>query len=305
MRSARAPSPVDVLPRYRSIVPEWDRFLDACRRPLPTVARANTLRISPEELRERLLQQGISVSQLSWEPTLLEVDRPVGNTIEHWLGLLYVQEAVQTLPVIALDPQPGETVLDLCAAPGGKSTHIAARMAGVGPLVLNEPNGRRQQSLLANVNRLGVLNATITAYRGEDFPRRGRFDRVLVDAPCSAEGTLRKEPSLRTGAPKRTIVRLARLQKRLIVRAYDLLRPGGVLVYSTCTFAPEENESIVAHLLRTRPARLAPPDLPCEVEPGLVAWEEETYPAEVRGCARVYPHRFDSGGGFVARFERP
>jgi NOL1/NOP2/sun family putative RNA methylase len=229
----------------------------------------------------------------------------VGSTIEHWLGLLYVQEAVQTLPVIALDPRPGDAVLDLCAAPGGKSTHIAARMGGDGPLVLNEPNGRRQQALLANVNRLGVLNATITGYRGEQFPLRTRFDRVLVDAPCSAEGTLRKEPSLRAGAPKRTIVRLARLQKRLIVRAYDLLRPGGVLVYSTCTLAPEENESVVAHLLRARPARLTPLSLPGETAAGLASWGEETYPAEVRLCARVYPHQFDSGGGFVARFERP
>ena len=305
MRSANVPSPGDVLPRYRSTVPDWDRFLDACRRPLPTIARANTLRISPEALRGRLLQQGISTTQLPWEPTLLEVDRPVGRTIEHWLGLLYVQEAVQTLPVIALDPRPGEAVLDLCAAPGGKSTHIAARMAGDGPLVLNEPNGRRQQALLANVNRLGVLNATITGYRGDQFPLRARFDRVLVDAPCSAEGTLRKEPSLRAGAPKRTIARLARLQKRLIVRAYDLLRPGGVLVYSTCTFAPEENESVVAHLLQARPARLTPLSLPGEAAPGLASWEGETYPDEVRLCARVYPHQFNSGGGFVARFERP
>jgi len=305
MRSASVPSPDDVLPRYRSIVPDWDRLLDACRRPLPTVVRANTLRTSPEALRERLLRQGISTTQLPWEPTLLEVDRPVGSTIEHWLGLLYVQEAVQTLPVIALDPRPGEAVLDLCAAPGGKSTHIAARMAGDGPLVLNEPNGRRQQALLANVNRLGVLNATITGYRGEQFPLRARFDRVLVDAPCSAEGTLRKEPSLRAGAAKRTIARLARLQKRLIVRAYDLLRPGGVLVYSTCTFAPEENESVVAHLLQARPARLKPLSLPGETAPALASWQGETYPDEVRLCARVYPHKFDSGGGFVARFERP
>ncbi len=306
MRSARDPSQlVDVLPRYRSIVPDWDRFVDACRRPLPAVARANTLRISPEELRGRLLQQGISATQPPWEPTLFEVDRPVGNTIEHWLGLLYVQEALQTLPVIALDPRPGEAVLDLCAAPGGKSTHIAARMQGTAPLVLNEPSGRRQQALLANVNRLGVLNATITGYRGEEFPLRARFDRILVDAPCSAEGTLRKEPSLRIGASRRTIGRLARLQKRLIVRAYDLLRPGGVLVYSTCTFAPEENESVVAHLLRARPARLTPLSFPAETAPGLAGWEGETYPVEVRGCIRVYPHQLDSGGGFVARFERP
>jgi NOL1/NOP2/sun family putative RNA methylase len=305
MRSDRQRSEAtDLLPRYRSVIPDWDRFLDACQRPLPTIVRTNTLRITPEDLRERLLQRGISASRLPWEATLLEVDRPVGNTIEHWLGLLYVQEAVQILPVIALDPQPGDAVLDLCAAPGGKSTQIAARMEGVGPLIANEPNGRRQQALLANVNRLGILNVTITAYRGESFPLRARFDRILVDAPCSAEGTLRKEPSLRGGASTGTIARLGRLQKRLIVRAYDLLRPGGVLVYSTCTFAPEENESVVAHLLEVRDARLSPVSLPFEASPGLAAWEKETYPSELRGCARVYPHQIDSGGGFVARLER-
>ena len=302
-RSDRRAS-ADLLPRYRDVIHDWDRFAEVCHRPLPTTVRANTLRIDPEELQERLLRQGIAASRVPWEETLLEVDRPVGRTIEHWLGLLYVQEAVQALPVLALDPQPGDAVLDLCAAPGGKTTHIAARMQGVGPLVANEPSGRRQQALLANVNRLGILNATITAYRGESFPLHAEFDRVLVDAPCSAEGTLRKELPLRRGASSAAIARLAKLQKRLIVRAYDLLRPGGVLVYSTCTFAPEENESVVAHLLEVRDARLTPLPLPVGISPGLTAWEEESYPPEVSDCARIYPHQIDSGGGFIARFER-
>jgi len=296
---------VDVAPRYRSIVPDWDRFREACGRPLPTVIRTNTLRIAPEALRERLRRQGIAATPLAWDEILFEVDRTAGNTIEHWLGLFYIQEAVQALPVIALNPRPGETVLDLCAAPGGKSTHIAARMRGVGPLIANEPAGRRQQALFANINRLGVLNATVTSYRGESFPHAAQFDRILVDAPCSAEGTLRKEPSLCGGAPAATIARLASLQKRLIVRAYDLLRPGGVLVYSTCTFAPEENESVAAHLLAQRGARLAPLSLPVETSPGLEAWGAETFPPELTRCARIYPHQIDSGGGFLARFDRP
>jgi NOL1/NOP2/sun family putative RNA methylase len=295
----------EFLPRYRAIIPDWERFREACERPLPTVVRTNTLRITPAGLRERFLQQGIPASPVPWEATLLRVDRPVGRTIEHWLGLFYVQEAVQVLPVLALDPQPDHDVLDLCAAPGGKTTQIAAMTANGATIIANEPNGRRQQALLANVNRLGILSATITGYRGESFPTRARFDRVLVDAPCSAEGTLRKESPLQAGASRGTIARLARLQKRLIVRAYDLLRPGGVLVYSTCTFAPEENESVVAHLLGERSARLTPVCLPIDASPGLPAWEEETYPPELCGAARIYPHQIDSGGGFVARIERP
>ena len=306
MRSPSSSSdPPHLLPRYRAIVPDWDRFAGACSRALPTIVRTNTLRIDPLSLRKRLERQGVSVSALPWEPTLFEVDRPVGATVEHWLGHLYVQEAVQSLPVLALDPRPGEAVLDLCAAPGGKTTHIAARMSNIGPLVANEPSGRRQPALLSNVNRLGLLNVTNTGYRGEAFPLAASFDRILVDAPCSAEGTLRKERSLRGGASAGSIARLARLQKRLIVRAYDLLAPGGVLVYSTCTFAPEENEAVAAHLLEARDARLTPASLPVDASPGLSSWKGVPFPAAVRGCARVYPHQLDSGGGFIARFERP
>jgi len=305
MRSPRGSRPEgDPLPRYRSIVPDWQRFVEACRRPLPTVVRTNTLRTEPDALRDRLVHRGLDPEPVAWEPTLFTVSRPAGRTIEHWLGLLYAQEAVQLAPVLALDPRPGEAVLDLCAAPGGKTTHLAARMGGVGPLVVNEPSGRRQPALLANVNRLGVLNATVTSYRGESFPQRATFDRILVDAPCSAEGTLRKESSLWNGATPSTIQRLARLQKRLIVRAFDLLTSRGSLVYSTCTLAPEENEAVVAHLLAQRSARIASLSLPFSASEGLTTWNGDEFPDELARCVRIYPHQIDSGGGFVARIER-
>jgi len=292
------------LDRYRTLVDDWDAFSVACERPLPIVIRTNTLRTDPARLERRLRAAGIGVTSIPWDEALFAVDRPVGNLIEHWLGLFYVQEAVQTLPVRMLDPQPHETILDLCSAPGGKATQIAARMRNTGTLVANEPSGRRQQALLANVNRLGVLNTLLPRYRGESFPMQAAFDRILVDAPCSAEGTLRKERSLRSGAARHAIERLARLQKRLIVRAFDLLRPGGVLVYSTCTFAPEENEAVVAHLLDRRSASIRPIDPPFQAAAGTIAWGGERFPDPVAGCLRVYPHHLDSGGGFVARIER-
>jgi len=290
--------------RYRSIIDDWDAFLAAAQTPLPHVVRANTLKIEPSVLQQRLVAAGIEAISHTWNKDLFEMTEPPGRRIEHWLGLYYAQEAVQTLPVLALDPQPGETVLDLCAAPGGKATFIAARMQNRGTLVANEPSGRRQMSLLANINRLGVLNTMVTAYQGENFPMGTKFDRVLVDAPCSAEGTLRKEPSLQNGASMGTIARLARLQKRLIVRAFDLLSPGGVLVYSTCTFAPEENEAVVAHLLRERAANILPVELPIESSMGLTGWADEPFPEEIQHCVRVYPHHLNSGGGFVARVAR-
>ena len=300
------PSAIDTLGRYRTMIDDWDAFRAATERPMPTVVRTHTERLSPAELRVRLEKRGIACESIPWAEPFFRVDRPVGRTMEHWLGMLYIQELVQAVPVLVLDPRPHEIILDLCAAPGGKTTHIAAMMQSSGTLIANEPNGRRQQGLLANLNRLGAINVAITEYDGESFPMSVPFDRILVDAPCSAEGTLRKERSLRLGAAPSAIRRLAALQRRLIVRAYDLLRPGGVLVYSTCTFAPEENEQTVSHLLSERPdARLVPIVLPFLAARGLTAWDDVSFPPELAGCARIYPHHLDSGGGFVARIERP
>jgi len=295
----------DLTPRYRSIIPDWEAFAATCVRPLPPICRVNTLRCEPSHVLERFAAQGIVAEPMPWDEALLRTEVPVGRTLEHWLGLIYVQEATQTIPVLALDPQPGECILDLCAAPGGKTTQIAARMANRGCLVANEPNGRRQPSLLANINRLGVLVATVTSYRGDSFPSSGPYDRILVDAPCSAEGTLRKESSLRGGATSSSIERLAALQRRLIVRAYDLLKPGGTLVYSTCTFAPEENEAVVAHLLGASDARVVRPGLHDSFSPGLTTWNDEEYPEAIQDTVRIYPHQIDSGGGYLACLVRP
>ena len=302
---SRAASGRPGLNRYKEIVEDWSAFTEACARPLPTVLRTNPLRTTPEALRRRIESHGLSASPFPWDPGLMTIVGPAGQLIEHWLGHFYVQEAVQTAPVRVLDPRPGEMILDLCAAPGGKSTDIAARMHARGCLIANEPDRRRQQALFANVRRLGAWNVSCTGYRGEGFPLDTQFDRVLLDAPCSAEGTLRKESALHDGAFASTVRRLAKLQRRLIERAYDLVRPGGVLVYSTCTFAPEENEATVAHLLRTKDARLASADLPFPAAQGLTEWNGDAFPEALRLCARIYPHHLDSGGGFVARIERP
>lgn len=293
------------LHRYREIITDWPSFSAAAATPSPDVLRTNTLLASPGRVRDRLEAAGFPLRSLPWEE-LFSCSQPgLGRTLEHWLGWFYLQEATQTLPVCALDPQPGESILDLCAAPGGKTSQIAARMRNRGLLVANEPSGRRHPALLANLNRLGILNAVVTAYRGESFPGKERFDRILVDAPCSAEGTLRKDTTMRLGASPSTIDRLARLQRRLLQRAFDLLRPGGVLVYSTCTFAPEENEARVAALLETRDARVEPVSLPVSGAPGIPRWCGTEFPEEVTHCVRLYPHHLDSGGGFLARLVKP
>ncbi|HDS29275.1 MAG TPA: RsmB/NOP family class I SAM-dependent RNA methyltransferase [Candidatus Acetothermia bacterium] len=304
MHDRGAPPSASGLSRYRPIIDDWEAFEAAVQRPLPFVIRTNTLRIDSEALLARLTRQQVMVRRTRWSDELLEVCEPPGRRMEHWLGLYYIQEATQALPVLALDARPGMQVLDMCSAPGGKATHIAACMGNRGLLVANEPNGRRQMSLLANLNRIGVLMAQVTAFRGENFPLSRSFDRVLVDAPCSAEGTARKESSVRLGIAPPVMARLARQQRRLLLRAFDVLAPGGLLVYSTCTLAPEENESVVADLLAQRDARLVAPSLPVTVAPGLTEWNGTRYPPEMTLCRRIYPHHLDSGGGFLACIRR-
>ncbi len=293
--------------RYRGIIRDWEGFWEAIHKPLPTVIRTNTLRITPGELRERLERKGFSLFPLPWEASCFQVegDIPIGNTLEHWLGYYYVQEATQLLPVLALSPQPGERILDLCAAPGGKASQIAQYMGDEGLLVANEPSPKRLRALLANLYRLGVRCAVVTECPGERYPGNGEYDRVLVDAPCSGEGTARRHPHLRKGAPPGLIRRMAALQRRLLCRALELVKPGGVVVYSTCTLAPEENEGVVSYVLAQGQAELVPWTPPVPHSRGLPRFEGEEYGEELKKAVRVYPHHFDSEGGFVAVLRRP
>lgn len=293
--------------RYREIIPDWESFWEALQRPLPTVIRTNTLRIDPSLLRRRLEAKGFDLEPLPWDETCFVVNGEIsaGSTVEHWLGYYYIQEATQLLPAKALGPKPGERVLDLCAAPGGKTTQIAQYMQDQGLLVANDSSAKRIQALLANIYRLGIKCAVVTECPGEKFPGEGNFDRVLVDAPCSAEGVARKFPHLRKGASLGTIQRLSALQKKLLARALALVRPGGIVVYSTCTFAPEENEGVVKDALEKGLAELVPWEPPVPHARGLVRFGESFYGQEMKGAVRIYPHHFDSEGGFIAVLRRP
>ncbi|NOX44629.1 MAG: RsmB/NOP family class I SAM-dependent RNA methyltransferase [Caldiserica bacterium] len=292
--------------RYKGIIPDWEKFIEAIHTPLPTVIRANTLKTTPDVLRSRLESRGLKLKPLGWNPLLFQVegDVPIGATLEHWLGLYYVQEATQTLPALALDPKPGERILDLCAAPGGKTTQIAALMDNRGTLVANDMNPKRLRALMANVYRLGAICCVVTECRGEHFPGEGIFDRALVDAPCSAEGTARKYPHLRGGASLSYVQRMAAIQRGLLYRALELVVPGGIVVYSTCTIAPEENEGVVSGALRKGLAELLPWEPPVPHARGLPRFGREEYGEEMERAVRIYPHHFDSDGGFIAVLRR-
>jgi NOL1/NOP2/sun family putative RNA methylase len=232
----------------------------------------------------------------------LEVERP-GKMIENMLGFIHIQEEVSFIPPLVLDPKPGQTVLDLCAAPGSKTTQICQAMNNLGLVVANEPSLARITSLRANCERLGAINVAITRYDGRRFPDH-QFDRILVDAPCSSEGTARKDLKVLNRCSLKRSLDLQVLQLGLLSRAAKLLRPGGVLVYSTCTYAPEENEAVVDKVLENSKdsLRLENASIPgvkgCQ---GISEWEGAEFSEELKRTVRYYPHQNDTGGFFVAK----
>lgn len=264
--------------------------------------RVNTLKLSPAQL------QQISPWELRpipWSPEgfYYPAEARPGPHPYYYAGLYYIQEpSAQAVGVLA-DPQPGERVLDLAAAPGGKTTHLAARMQGQGLLVSNEIDPGRLRGLLENVERWGANLAVVSAPVEKLAQAWGAyFDRVVLDAPCSGEGMFRKDPEVvrhwGPGAPARA----ARIQKSLIAAAANLVRPGGVLVYSTCTFSPEENEQVIAEFLHT-PGWVLEDACICPLfAPGVPAWGDGN-PALTR-TARLWPHRLQGEGHFLAKLRK-
>ena len=223
-------------------------------------------------------------------------------------GAVYVQNAASWLPVLALDPQPGEAILDVCAAPGGKASHIAALTNNQADLTVNDNSRARLAKMRANLERLGV-QADYTLFDASQLSRKlegQQFDKILLDAPCSGEGLMRygRDKDFATWSVAH-IKRLQSLQKQIILQAWQLLKPGGTLVYSTCTMAPEENEAVVDYLLRKRAdAALGPLqfDLPNRV-PSIAEWNARPYTSEVQGCLRLAPSQ-NVEAFFVAKFTK-
>lgn len=178
-----------------------------------------------------------------------------GSTVFHEAGAFYLQEPAAMMPAEVLDPKPGELILDLCAAPGGKSTQIGLKMGGKGLLVSNEPVMKRAQILSRNMERMGIPNSVITCLYPAGIPHSWdeMFDGVLVDAPCSGEGMFRRDPQTRTEWSREMSAGCAKRQREILEEASRLVRPGGRLVYSTCTYNPEENEETVRRFLDTHP----------------------------------------------------
>ena len=291
----------------------------------------------------------------------------LGRSLEHMLGYYYIQEIASMLPVLALNPKPNETILDLCASPGSKTTQIASRMQNTGTLIANEVSQGRINILSANLSRCGCTNVIITKKDGmmlckelggmnnnpktqsikksfsinnlsaktSDFTsgtsklclsevasndevdfeanniaslRALSFDKILVDAPCSGEGTIRSTPATNKMWNPKTITRLSKIQKNLVAAALKILKPGGTLIYSTCTHAPEENEAILDYIKKEFDVEIEPvaSSLPKELKcrEGITEWEDEKYNEEIKNACRIYPQDNNTEGFFIAKIKK-
>jgi len=297
------------LESYRAFIEDWDAFQEAIRRPEPLTFRTNTVRITREALAGRLEAQGFAVVPVDHQPAFLQVvsepeGRSLSDTLEHWLGLFYIQQTATGWAAPLLAPEAGDRVLDLCSAPGGKTTHLAELLGESGTVVASDVNESRIRALLGNIYRLGHTNIMTVAGDGRRFPTGATFDRVMVDVPCSAEGTLRKRGGRLPGQSRKWTRQVAKAQEKLLRRAVELTRPGGTLLYVTCTFGPQENEAILTRVLGDTDLTVEPLELPVPHARGLSSFRDDTYDPSLAGAVRLYPHHLDSGGLFLCRLRK-
>lgn len=297
------------LTRYAPIVDDLDAFLSAAARPLPRVVWANPLQADPQAVADELRALCPQVQPVPWHADAwrLPPDAQPGRWPMHTVGEIYAQEEAAIWAGDLIGAQPGERVLDLCAAPGGKAARMAVAMGDRGTLIANDRFVGRMPALRRTMDRLGVTCAVLTAYDGARFPiSEPLFDRVMVDAPCTCEGTTRKKAGGRWSAPGEGYrFSITQVQRALLRQGLRLTRPGGVVIYATCTYAPEENEGaldgIDPSVAVIEP--ITPPD-GLRVSPGVPSWNGQTYRPDVVNAARIWPHHNDTGGFFVARLRR-
>lgn len=301
---------MDPLRRYHPLISDIRAFEDALQAPMPRFIWAHPNRTTPEFVQDALICDGFDARPLSWHPGAFAIfghASGLGSHFAHLAGLFQIQEASAMAPVLLLDPRPGERVLDLCAAPGNKTAQIALAIGNHGTVAANDLVWGRLAPLRTTVNRLGLLNVCITCFDGMSYPKSaGGFDAVLVDAPCSCEGISRKNQRV-LNRPLKNLKKRTDRQFLLLRQGFRRCKPGGRLLYSTCTYAPEENEAVVDRLVREFPGRvrILPADLPgFAADPGVTRWDGESFHPHLSRTLRIWPHLNDSGGFFMALLEK-
>ncbi len=284
------------------------KMLEANEKPLVPSIRVNTLKIKVSELRNKLEQKGFILEPIDWVDCGFNVIKEplnLGSLHEYLQGYFYIQNMASMLPALILDPKPSDIVIDMCAAPGGKSTHLAQIMKNKGKLILFERNQKRISALEMNLRRLGIQNSIII---NQDATELGdidiKADKILLDAPCTGEGLIRQDKSRKTSKKLKDLEKLSRIQRNLLSTGLKALKPKGKLLYSTCSIAPEENELIINDILKNRSNFQI-----INIEPqfgveGLTNIHDIKLNTDLKFSQRIYPHLHDTIGFFLCLIER-
>lgn len=296
----------DFKDRYQKLLGDnYTAFEEISQKYINKAIRVNTLKISVEDLKKRLEDRWI-LTPVPWCSEAFWIkyrdgDRfDIGNLPEHQLGYIYVQDPASMIPPVVLSPKPGDIVLDMCSAPGSKTTQLAMYMENKGVLIANDESGKRLSALGLNLTRCGVSNCIINHSRGEMV--KGEYDKISVDAPCSGTGTIRRNFKIAEMYSFGLVKRMQSIQKKLISKAFELLKPGGILVYSTCTLEPEENEEVIDFLLKKYSnADVLDINLNIKRQPAVLSFEGKTYDTRVSKVLRILPQDNDTEGFFVCK----
>ncbi|MEK6886063.1 MAG: NOL1/NOP2/sun family putative RNA methylase [Nanoarchaeota archaeon] len=279
--------------------------------------RCNTLKITPQELLKKFEEKNWKIKvPFKQHPEIMIIESDLkpgelGRSKEHLLGYYYVQEISSMLPILALKPTKEDSFVDLCASPGSKTTQAAAMMENKGNIIANDDNLGRMIILASNLEKCGVSNTLVMRHGGVQLCEKLRkldfqVDKILVDAPCSGEGTIRSSPKTLLMWNEKMIKVFSRIQKSLASAAIELLKENGEMIYSTCTHAPEENEEIIQHLLDNYNIKIedVKKELPVKARDGLTSWNGKDFSPEIKKCARIYPQDNNTEGFFVCKIKK-
>jgi NOL1/NOP2/sun family putative RNA methylase len=271
-------------------------------RRLPKYIRINTLKISKNDLIQRLVKKDVVYENTNLDEVLLikKSRYPIGAMTEYLQGYYYIQDLTSCLAVEELEVSPYQLNLDMASAPGGKTTLISQKMKNSGCVVALEPSPRRVKALKFNLSRCGVTNTCTYKLDGFYVERLGlKFDRILLDAPCSCEGIIAKDPVIKTNLTPQKIQSCMFRQIELLRSALKVIKPGGLIIYSTCTFAPEENELVINNLLKMNN------NIKIEAqkygESGLTKYGDLKLDTSLANTRRFYPHLHNTSGFFIAK----
>jgi len=292
-------------------------FFETAKTQPKKALRCNTIKISPDELIKRFEEKGWKIQQPFEDyPEIIIIDSnlqpgELGKTKEHLLGYYYIQEITSMMPIIALSPNENNIVLDCCAAPGSKTTQATALMKNKGIIIANDVSISRISILSANLERQGITNAIITRHDFLQLSKKlkelnMKFNKILVDAPCSGEGNIRLSPSTYLNWSEGLLNKLSSKQKRIAEAAFQLLEENGEMIYSTCSYAPEENEEVIQHLLNNYKENIEIQKilLPIKSRPGITEWKGKKFSEEIKKACRFYHHDNNMEGFFVCKIKK-